>query len=70
VCATCDHYKKRWAYEYDFIWPVIVVVIGLRCFCWYGIGAITIYAYTQMVFSEIPSTCKYNTHQIVLPYQT
>ena len=32
MCVTCDHYEKRWAYEYDFIWPVIVVVIGLRCF--------------------------------------
>jgi hypothetical protein len=23
-------------------------------FCYYGIGAITIYAYTQMVFAKIP----------------
>ena len=32
VCVTCDYYEKRRAYEYDFIWPVIVVDIGLRFF--------------------------------------
>jgi hypothetical protein len=67
VWVTCDHYEKRWAYKLDFIWPVIVDVIGFKWFCYYGIGAIPIYAYTQMVFAKIPCTCKYNTHQIVLP---
>ena len=33
----------------------------LKMFCYDGIGAITIYAYTQKVFDEIPGTCKYNT---------
>ena len=58
VCVTCDHYEKRWAYEWEFEWLVIVVVIGLRCFCYYGVGAVTIYACTQMVFAKIPGTCK------------
>jgi len=61
VWVICDHYEKRLAYENDFIWPVIVVVIGLRCFWYYGIGASTIYAYTQMSFAKIPGTCKYNS---------
>ena len=52
---------ERCAYEYDFIWPVIAAVVGLRCFCYYGIGAITIYTYTQMFFAKIPGTGKYNT---------
>jgi hypothetical protein len=38
-------------------------------FCYDGIGAITIYAYTQMVFDETPGTCKYKYHiKIVLTY--
>jgi hypothetical protein len=40
-----------------------------KMFCYYGIGAITIYAYTQMVFDETPGTCKYKYHiKTVLPY--
>ena len=36
-------------------------------FCYNEIGAITIYAYTQMVFDETPGTCKYKYHiKIVL----
>ena len=40
-----------------------------KMFCCNGIGAIMIYAYTQMVFAETPGTCKYK-YQIktVLPY--
>ena len=35
-----------------------------KMFCYDGIGAITIYAYTQMVFDETPGTCKYKVpHQ-------
>ena len=30
-----------------------------KMFCYDGIGAITNYAYTQMVFDETPGTCKY-----------
>ena len=38
-------------------------------FCYDGIGAITNYAYTQMVFDETPGTCKYKYHiKTVLPY--
>jgi hypothetical protein len=40
-----------------------------KMFCYDGIGAITIYAYTQMVFAETPGTCKYKYHiKTVLPY--
>ncbi len=31
-------------------------------FCYDGIGAITIYAHTQMFFAETPGTCKYKYH--------
>jgi hypothetical protein len=61
VWVTCGHYEKRWAYEYDFIWPVIVVVVGLKWIFYHGIEAVIIYAYTQMFFAKIPGTCKYNT---------
>jgi hypothetical protein len=39
----------------------MIDVIGLRCFCYHGIGAITIYAYTRMFFSKYPGKSKYNT---------
>ena len=40
-----------------------------KMFCYDGIGAITIYAYTQMVFDETPGTCKYKYHiKMVLTY--
>ncbi len=45
--------------------PMTSHMASYRCwyrfemFCYDGIGAITIYAYTQMFFAETPSTCKY-----------
>ncbi len=67
MCVTCDHYGK--------IEPMISNMAGYRCcyrfkmFCYDGIGAIMIYAYTQMVFAETPGTCKYKYHiKTVLPY--
>ncbi len=51
------------------MWPVIVVVIGFKMFCYDGIGAITIYSYTQMVIAKTPGTCKYKYHiKTVLSY--
>ena len=39
-----------------------------KMFCYDGIGAITNYAYTQMVFDETPGTCKYkNTSKLYCP---
>ena len=32
-----------------------------KIFCYYGIGAIAIHAYTQMFFAKIHGTCKYDT---------
>jgi hypothetical protein len=34
---TCDHDDKKGANEKDFTWSAIVVPIGLRCFCYYGL---------------------------------
>ena len=43
------------------MWPVIVNVIGLRCFAIIELEQLQIILTHKCYFSKVPDTCKYNT---------